>query len=185
MLSPPAIINPRPSRRRAFRRSPRECEDLSCGAPFLRALPTLLSLPPSFTSSRMCDHPHGFTPVDRNPALLKPQHSGVAPAVALKDLVATIPDTPLVRRSIRYLKPILSVPIWNHSHRAYLHGEHGRTSRGALLIEILGQLLQSPKSTFLNGSGTPNRSTSPACFTTLGPCPRTSARPSSALSSMG
>ncbi|KAL8276102.1 hypothetical protein RQP46_011484 [Phenoliferia psychrophenolica] len=68
----------------------------------------------------MASLPHGFNPVDRNPALLKPAHAGVAPAIALKDLVSTIPDTPLIQRSIVHLKPILSEPIWNHSHRAYL-----------------------------------------------------------------
>lgn len=71
----------------------------------------------------MTDFPHGFNPVERNQALLKPMHGGVAPPIALSEIVSTIPDTPLIRKAIAHLRPILPLPIWNHSHRAYLHGE--------------------------------------------------------------
>ncbi|KAK4700673.1 cyanamide hydratase, partial [Phenoliferia sp. Uapishka_3] len=72
----------------------------------------------------MNHYSHGFTPVDRNPVHLKPKNPGQAPEISIQHLLNTIPNTHLVRRVVRHLrptKPILSDPIWNHSHRAYLH----------------------------------------------------------------
>ncbi|KAI5479491.1 HD domain containing protein [Pseudohyphozyma bogoriensis] len=66
----------------------------------------------------MC--PRGFTPLDRNPDLLKPLHDK-APVLSLEELKSTIPDTPIIRKSLAYLTPKLPKPIFNHSHRAYLY----------------------------------------------------------------
>ncbi|KAK4700670.1 hypothetical protein P7C70_g5574, partial [Phenoliferia sp. Uapishka_3] len=74
----------------------------------------------------MTHYTHGFKPVDRNPALLNPKHSGEAPAIPIQTLLNTIPNTHLVRQVIRHLRPhhpILSDPIWNYSYRTYLHGK--------------------------------------------------------------
>jgi len=64
--------------------------------------------------------PFGLSPVPRDPTLLAPAYRSSPPQVKVDDLVGSIPDTSLVRRALKYLTPLLSVPILNHSYRAYL-----------------------------------------------------------------
>lgn len=66
--------------------------------------------------------PRGFTPVPRNTSLLLPKYASETPSIPTAELLARIPSTPLVERALAYLKPLLPVQIFNHSHRAFLHG---------------------------------------------------------------
>lgn len=66
--------------------------------------------------------PFGLTPVARKPDSLEPCASS-PPHIRLEQLTATIPTTPLVAAAVAHLKPLLPEPIWNHSYRAYLHGQ--------------------------------------------------------------
>ncbi|KAM0752519.1 cyanamide hydratase [Meredithblackwellia eburnea MCA 4105] len=66
-------------------------------------------------------HAHGFAPLDRNPALLKPKYGDGAPPLEFAQLKAMIPDTPLVRASLEHLKPKLPKETLHHSYRAFLH----------------------------------------------------------------
>lgn len=74
-------------------------------------------------STTITTYPHGFTPVERNPLNLTPKHPDSAPFIPLDKLLSTIPNTPLVKKALEYLKPLLPVPMFNHSNRAYLYGE--------------------------------------------------------------
>lgn len=85
----------------------------------------LLSLQLTANHSEMTSkiYPRGFTPVERNPANLEPKHPIDPPAASVEQLLATIPETPLVKAAREYLEPKLPKNVWNHSQRAYLYGE--------------------------------------------------------------
>ena len=86
--------------------------------PQLQLLPTMV-IPPSF--------PAGFYPVPRDPlAYLPSPEAALLDASAALDLhlnVSAMPVTDIINQAKDYLKDELSIPIWNHSHRAYLFGE--------------------------------------------------------------
>lgn len=66
--------------------------------------------------------PRGFTPVERNPEALKPKHPSNPPVISVEDLLATIPETTLVKAAREYLHSKLPLNVFNHSIRAYLYG---------------------------------------------------------------
>ncbi|ORY56809.1 cyanamide hydratase [Leucosporidium creatinivorum] len=67
-------------------------------------------------------YPRGFTPVERAPDKLKPKHPTNPPALSVEELLATIPETAVVKAAREYLEPKLPKNVWNHSQRAYLYG---------------------------------------------------------------
>jgi hypothetical protein len=84
---------------------------------------TLSSTITSLTSSRFMSsttYPRGFNPVERNPDKLQPKNPSNPPAISVEELLATIPETALVRAAREDLEPKLPKNVWNHSQRAYL-----------------------------------------------------------------
>lgn len=74
-------------------------------------------------SSPSTSYPRGFAPVERNPEALKLKYPSNPPHISVDDLMATIPETPLVRKAREYLEDKLPKNVMNHSNRSYLYGQ--------------------------------------------------------------
>lgn len=76
-------------------------------------------------SRPMLTSPKGFHPVSRDPLDYLPSPSEPLPssAVNLHVVSLLVPSSSLIAEAKTFLKGELTIPIWNHSHRAFLFGE--------------------------------------------------------------
>lgn len=111
---------------------------------------------------------YGWTAVSCDPQQRAATNPPTKPSVPQLVKDTTLPDTPLVKDAMEYVKAELPAHTFNHSMRVYYYGTNVSTSSNTIRYSPSNcqQALQSPDNTSLNGSSAMKPGFSPASSTT-------------------